>query len=142
MDLLNLEESQCLIIEKQKYKIINKVKFTEKSSYWMEYKLRNLENNQMYYLNVELSLLAILYKITDEKNIKLDLNINYKGEEYKKFEKGYGKVNTYYGLTDVALNDISEYLEYKCKSDNKKILSVEKWRNQTEISIGKQIKIS
>lgn len=142
MDLLNLEESQCLIIEKQKYRVLNKVKFVEKSSYWVEYKLQNLDDRQMYYLNVELSLLTTLYKITKQRNIQLELELTFEGEQYEIYEKGFGKVETYYGLTDVGLNDIAEYYEYKCKTDSNKILSIEKWRNETEISIGKIIKPS
>ncbi len=40
MDLINLKESQYILIDKIKYKILNGVKYKEKSSYWMEYKLQ------------------------------------------------------------------------------------------------------
>ena len=62
MDLLNLKQDQYIIIEQEKYRILNKVKFVEKSSYWIEYKIRNIDTNEMFYLNVELSLKVILYK--------------------------------------------------------------------------------
>lgn len=55
MNLLDLENDQSIIIEKIKYRILNKVKFSEKSSYWIEYKLQNIENSEMFYLNVEIS---------------------------------------------------------------------------------------
>ena len=63
MDLLNLKQDQCIIIEKEKYKILNQVKFIEKSSYWIEYKMQNIESKEMYYLNVERDSKVILYKI-------------------------------------------------------------------------------
>ena len=142
MNLLDLQQSQYILIEKVKYKVLNMVKFTEKSSYWIEYKLQNIEDNQIYYLNVELSLLATLYKVLNEKNIQIGLNLTFNGEEYEIFEKGVGKIETYYGLTDVGLKDIVDYYEYKCKTDDKKILSIEKWKDEIEVSIGKVIKSS
>jgi len=35
-----------------------------------------------------------------------------------------------------------DYYEYKCKTDDKKILSIEKWKDEIEVSIGKVIKSS
>lgn len=54
MNLLDLEYDQNILIEKGEYRILNKVKFSEKSSYWIEYKLRN-ENSEIFYLNIEIS---------------------------------------------------------------------------------------
>ena len=142
MQLLDLKENQYIIIEKVKYYVLNKVKFTEKSSYWYEYKIRNTKNNKLYYLNVEPSSKAILYEILKEKNIELKLNINFHGEDYELLEKGIGKVDTYYGMTDVGLKEEVNYYEYKNKKDNQKILSIEKWKDETEISIGQMISLS
>lgn len=142
MNLLELEINQHIKIENEEYKILNKVKFKEKASYWIEYKLQNLQNSQMYYLNVEISSKAILYKILDIQEIQLKMNIIFENEEYELFEKGKGKIETYSGLTDVALNDEVDYYEYNCKIDKQKILSIEKWKDETEISIGKIISLS
>ncbi len=142
MQILDLKEDQYIIIEKIKYRVLNKVKFTEKSSYWIEYKIRNIENNDIYYLNVELSSKVILYKILPEKEIQLKINITFQNQEYELIEKGVGKVETYYGMTDVGLNEEVNYYEYKNKQDKQKILSVEKWKDETEISMGKVISLS
>lgn len=82
---------------------------------------------------------AIFYKILTNKNIYLKTNINFEGEEFELFEKGVGKIETYSGMTDVALKEEVNYYEYISKSDSKKVLSVEKWKDETEISIGKII---
>lgn len=142
MQILDLKEDQYIIIEKVKYRVLNKVKFVEKSSYWIEYKIRNVENNEIYYLNVELSSKAILYKILPEKEIKLKVNIIFQDQEYELIEKGIGKVDTYYGMTDVGLKEEVNYYEYKNKQERQKILSVEKWKDETEISLGKIISLS
>lgn len=142
MDLLNLKQDQYIIIEQEKYRILNKVKFVEKSSYWIEYKIRNIDTNEMFYLNVELSLKVILYKILQEKNISVKMNMIFEGEEYNLLEKGMGKVETYYGMTDVGINEEVNYYEYANKNDFRKILSIEKWKDETEISIGKIINTS
>lgn len=142
MNLLELEINQHIKIENVEYKIINKVKFNEKASYWIEYKLQNIQNSQMYYLNVEISSKAILYKILDIREIQLKMNMIFENEEYELFEQGKGRIETYSGLTDVALNDEVDYYEYNCKNDKQKILSIEKWKDETEISIGKIISLS
>lgn len=141
MDLLNLIQDQIIIIDKVKYKILNKVKFIEKSSYWIEYKLLKIENSELYYLNVELSSKAILYKILKNNQIQLKIDIIFEGEEYELFEKGTGKVETYFGMTDVGLNEEVSYYEYKSKLDKKKMLSVEKWKDEVEVSLGKEISL-
>ena len=55
MNLLELEINQHIKIENEEFKILNKVKFTEKASYWLEYKLQNIQNSQIYYQAVCLS---------------------------------------------------------------------------------------
>ena len=142
MDLINLKESQYILIDKIKYKILNGVKYKEKSSYWMEYKLQNLETSKMYYLNVELSNKVILYEILKDTKIQVKMNIIYNDNEYELYEKGDAKVETYFGMTDIGLNEEVSYYEYTNKEDKTKILSIEKWRDEVEISIGKIISLS
>lgn len=141
-DIFSLEQDQFIIIEKIKYKILNKVKFTEKSSYWIEYKMQKVDDNYIYYLNVELSSKITIYKILPEKNVSVKMNMIYDGEEYELFEKGIGKVETYYGMTDVGIKEEVNYYEYTSKLDSKKILSIEKWKNETEVSMGRIISLS
>lgn len=142
MDLINLKESQYILIDKIKYKILNGVKYKEKSSYWMEYKLQNTENSKIYYLNIELSNKAILYEILKDTKLQIKMSIIYNNTEYELYEKGDAKVETYFGMTDIGLNEEVSYYEYTNKEDKTKILSIEKWRDEVEISIGKIISLS
>lgn len=142
MDLINFKEGQYILIDKQKYKILNGTKFKEKSSYWMEYKLQKVETVEIYYLNVELSNKVILYEILKDRNIQIKMNITYNGSEYELYEKGDAKVETYFGMTDVGLNEEVSYYEYTNKKDKNEILSIEKWKGETEISIGKIISLA
>lgn len=142
MNLLELEDRQEILIEKVKYEVLNMTKFREKSSYWIEYQLRRLEDNKMFYLNVEVSSKAILYEILPNTVVELQMNIIFRGDEYELYEKGTGKVETYYGMTDVGLNEEVSYYEYINKRNRKIFLSVEKWKDETEVSLGKQISLS
>lgn len=142
MNLLELKERQEITIEKKKYEILNMTKFREKSSYWLEYKIRSLDDNKMYYLNVELSSKAILYEILENTKIELKMTINFQCEEYELYEKGTEKVETYYGMTDVGLNEEASYYEYVNKNNENLFLSVEKWKDETEVSFGRKINLS
>ena len=139
MSLLELKEKQEITIEKEKYQIINMIKFTEGMSYWKEYKIKRLKDNKIYYLNIEVNGGATLYEKLQNTKIEPKMNIEFQGIEYKLYEKGRAKVETYYGLTDVALKDEVIYYEYQ--NDKNEILSIEKWKDEIEISKGKKIQL-
>lgn len=139
MSLLELQEKQVITIENQKYEVLNMIKFREKSSYWIEYKLQNLYSAKIFYLNVEVQSKAILYEVLENANINLKLTINFQGENYDLYEKGTEKVETYYGMTDVALNERAQYYEYININNSKIFLSIEKWEYKTEVSLGREI---
>lgn len=69
------------------------------------------------------------------------MTINFQGQEYELYEKGTEKVETYYGMTDVGLNEKASYYEYINKDNENLFISIEKWKNQLEVSIGKRLKI-
>ena len=133
--LINLECDQQIKIEETIYTIIGMLKFVEGSSYWKEYILRN-SNNEIYYLDVE-----PIGKCALHKMIKLDvepnINIMYEGDVYNLFQKGNAKIQTYTGYTDVGLNDTVEYYEY---INENKLFTIEKWKDEIEVSVGKYIK--
>ena len=64
------------------------------------------------------------------------------GEEYELQEKGVGKVETYYGMTDVGLREEVNYYEYSNKSNKEKVVSIEKWKDEIEVSIGRIISLT
>lgn len=67
------------------------------------------------------------------------MTINFQGQEYELYEKGTEKVETYYEMTDVGLNEKASYYEYI--NNENLFISIEKWKNQLEVSIGKGLKI-
>lgn len=139
MNLLELKENQQVSIKKDKYEILNMIKFVEKSSYWVEYKIRKLEDGKLYYLEISLGSNAVLYELLKDEKIEPKMVINFEGEEYELYESGTEKVETYYGVTDVALKEEAKYYEYVSKINNKKVISVERWGRTTEVSKGKKI---
>ncbi len=142
MSLLELKYKQEILIEKVKYEVLSITKFREKSSYWIEYSLRRLDDYKIVYLNVELSSKAILYEILENATIDLNMNIIFQGNSYELYEKGTGIVESYYGITDVRLYEEVSYYEYQSKRNNKIFLSVEKWYDETEISLGRMLRQS
>ena len=139
MNLLELTENQQISINNIKYEILNMIKFVEKSSYWVEYKIRKLEDGKLYYLEISLGSNAVLYELLKDEKIEPKMVINFEGEEYELYESGTEKVETYYGMTDVALKEEAKYYEYVSKINNKKVISVERWGGTTEVSKGKKI---
>ncbi len=135
MDLLNLNENQIITIEKENYEVLNKVKFIEKGGYWIEYKIKN-QVGEIFYLNVETNLKCSLYKVLDIHSFEIKMNVIFNNNQYELFEKGNGKVETYYGITDIGLKDEVEYYEYLNTKDSNEILSIEKWKNELEVSLG------
>lgn len=138
VDLLNLEQDQIIQINNKEYYIASMIKYIETSSYWLEYEIVDRETSNRYFLNVELDSKAILYKKVKD-TIKPNINITYEDEKYELDEKGNAKVETYFGITDVALNDAVEYYEYNNMTNKQKRLSIEVWKNETEVSIGEYI---
>ena len=134
-ELLELEYNQEIIIEKNTYIVKAMLKFVEGSSYWKEYVLEKKDTSERYYFDVEPIGKYALHKMI---NIYLapDFKVVYENEEYELFQKGNAKIETYFGSTDVALKEGVEYYEYKC---GQKILTIEKWKDETEISCGKYI---
>ena len=45
-------------------------------------------------------------------------------------------------MTDIGLNEEVSYYEYTNKKDKSEILSIEKWKDEAEISIGRIISLA
>lgn len=135
IDLLELKENDVIWICSSRYEVLNRIRYTEKGGYWVEYKLKD-EQGKAFYLNVEEELKILLYEVLEIRSIELEMKIVYNNCEYELFEKGNGTVDTYSGITDVALGDKVEYYEYTNVKDKKEVLSIEKWKHETEISLG------
>jgi len=133
--LLNLEYNQQIKIDKSTYTVIAMLKFTEGSSYWLEYILKDNDTQEQYFLDVEPSGKCAIHKMLNI-NMELDLHILYENELYELFQKGNAKIQTYFGYTDVGLKEEVEYYEYKNKE---KLFTIEKWKDITEISSGQYI---
>ncbi|MEE0266017.1 MAG: DUF4178 domain-containing protein [Acutalibacteraceae bacterium] len=142
MSLLELKYKQEILIEKVKYEVLSITRFREKSSYWIEYSLRRLDDYKIFYLNVELSSKAILYEILENTRIDLNMNISFQGNSYELYEKGTGVAEFCYGMTDIRLYEEVSYYEYQSRRDKKIFLSVEKWYDETEVSLGRLLKPS
>ena len=133
--LLNLQYNQKIIIENNVYYITAMLKFIEGSSYWLEYILRQESTGKQYFLDVEPIGKYALHELLNI-NINIDFCINYENNIYELYQKGNAKIQTYYGYTDVGLKEDVEYYEYIY---NNNLLTIEKWKNNLEISKGMYI---
>ena len=143
-EILEYKDGEKITIEKEEFVIINRVKYRETSSYWYEFAITRISDSKLFYLEIDLDKSAYLYEIVEnKKNTEIDLksNIVYNNENYSIFESGKEEVEDYIGTTEVCIGDIGKYYEY-VNNDETKLLSIEKWKNYTEISIGKKIKYS
>lgn len=138
INLLELEQDEYIKYDNKILKIISRLKFAEGSSYWFEYILIDEETNKKYYLDVEPISKCAIHEMIDEK-IEIDMQINYKNEKFILNQKGHAIVDTYYGYTDVYLKEPVDYYEYISEMDKNKTLTIEKWKRETEISIGKYV---
>ena len=138
INLLELEQDEYIKYDNKILKIISRLKFAEGSSYWFEYILIDEETNKKYYLDVEPIGKCAIHEMIDEK-IEIDMQINYKNEKFILNQKGHAIVDTYYGYTDVYLKEPVDYYEYISEMDKNKTLTIEKWKRETEISIGKYV---
>lgn len=138
-NLLNLEYGQYIIIDKIKYSVQSMMKFIEGPSYWIEYKLHDENSRQERYLNVELNGQISIFEVISNSSFNLAMKIVYDGEKYELQQKGNGKIDTYYGMTDVGLKEEVEYYDY-ISQDNKKIISIEVWKGEREFSKGTYVK--
>ncbi|MBR2744279.1 MAG: DUF4178 domain-containing protein [Clostridia bacterium] len=142
VDLLDSKQYQEIKINDQIFLVINKVKYNEKSSFWYEYKIAKKDTKEEYHLNVELSNKAILYIELNENMETNTTKINFRNKTYSLFETGRGNVKICFGTCDLAMNEEVRYYEYLCDTDENEIISIEKWRQHEEISIGHKVDIS
>lgn len=138
INLLELKQDEYIKYDNKMLKIISRLKFAEGSSYWFEYILTDEDTNKRYYLDAEPIGKCAIHEMIDEK-IEIDMQINYKNEKFILKQKGHAIVDTYYGYTDVYLKEPVDYYEYISEIDKNKILTIEKWKREIEISIGKYI---
>lgn len=137
-NLLELEQDDYIKYDNKILKIISRLKFVEGPSYWFEYILIEEETNKKYYLDIEPIGKCTIHEMINEK-IEIDIEVNYEEEKYILKQKGHAIVDTYYGYTDVYLKEPVDYYEYISEKDKDKILTIERWKKDIEISIGKNI---
>lgn len=139
VDLLELKQYQEIKINGQIFLVINKVQYNEKKSYWYEYKIEKKDTKEECYLNVELSKKVILYIKLNEKTETNTTKIRFRNKTYSLFEAGRCNAKICFGTCDLSMYDEVKYYEYLCDTDENEILSIEKWRQHEEISIGHKV---
>lgn len=138
---MNLKKGQVIYVDGVKYTVSNMIEYKEDTWIWQEYEIKDEiytykwltteqnENNQTEYYIYEIYNGAI-----DTNEIELQI----KDQKYELYEKGRAIVNNYFGNADVDRYESCEYFDY-ISQDKKNIVSVEKWEDELEKSIGSKI---
>lgn len=139
---MKLQKGQTIYIKNQKYIVSNMIEFKEDTWVWQEYEIVS---------DTYLSKWLIVEE-NENKQLEYSLYETYKGEvdtneiefvvgdkSYELYEKGRATVKNYFGNADVDKYETCEYYDYISKNKID-IISVEKWKDETEKSIGYYIK--
>ena len=134
---MKLKKGQVVYIETEKYTVINMIEYKEDTWIWQEYAIKG--TNSYKWLSVEKDENnKIQYYLYDRYVGNIDINeieFQNKNKTYELYEKGIQTVNNFFGNVDVDKYEQCEYFDYQSK-DGKSIISVEKWEDEIEKSIG------
>lgn len=132
---------QILYIDNIKYTVVNMIEYKENSWIWQEYEIHG-ENQDKKWLCVEKDEYGKTeYSIYKKYSGKIDTNELYffiDSTSYELYEKGIATVKDYFGNADVDLYETCDYIDYISKNQ-KQIISVERWEDETEKSQGEYI---
>ena len=139
-----LQRGQIVIIKNEKYVVDNMIEFKEDTWVWQEYEVRkkDIQTGTRYWLTIEQDengkeeyyLYYKYNKRIDYKKLEFEDN----GKKYKLYESGVETVKSFFGPTDVDMNEKCKYYDYI--SENKEeILSVEVWSDGAEYTIGNKL---
>ena len=134
---MKLKKGQIIYIKAKKYTVINMIEYKEDTWIWQEYEIKG--TNSYKWLSVEMDENnKIQYYLYDRYIGNININeIEFQSENktYELYEKGIQTVNNFFGDVDVDKYEQCEYFDYQTK-DEKSIISVEKWEDEIEESIG------
>lgn len=142
--MVNLKKGQVLYVDNIKYIVVNMVEYKEDTWLWQEYEIRS-DNYTYKWLTVEENenkqVEYYIYSSYYSTNMNIDINEieqTIENIKYELYEKGRAVVNNFFGDADVDKYESCEYFDY-ISEDKKTILSVEKWEDEIEKSIGSKI---
>ena len=134
---MKLKKGQIVYIQTEKYTVINMIEYKEDTWIWQEYEMKG--TNSYKWLSIEEDENnKIQYYLYDRYLGNIDINeIEFQNgnKTYELYEKGIQTVNNFFGNVDVDKYEQCEYFDYQTK-DEKSIISVEKWEDEIEKSIG------
>ena len=136
---MKLKKGQIISIKAEKYTVVNMIEYLEGTWIWQEYEIKEINSYKSKWLSVEEDennkTKYYLYE-KYEGNVSIDdIEFQSNGKTYELYEKGIQTVNSYFGNVDVDKYENCEYFDYQTK-DGKSIISVEKWEDESEKSIG------
>lgn len=136
--LLTMQVGDIVSVEDVDYEIQAVIKFNDHGWKWVEYKLKDARTT--YWLSVEqdddieISLFEEVVAVTKEIPDKID----YKGTMYYMQEGSDAKVEDFTGKINIVRGEEVDYYEY-CDEDDEKLLSIEIWNGEIEMSVGRWI---
>ncbi len=141
-----LRRGQIIVINNEKYVVDNMIEFKEDTWVWQEYEIRkkigNGADTLKYWLTVEPDennkTEYYLYSVSANNVDVNKVEYEYYGKKYTLYESGVATVKSFFGPTDVDMYETCKYYDY-ISDDKEEIISVEKWSDGKECTIGKKI---
>ena len=143
--VLNLELNDIVEYDLEEYKVIGIITYQQFGYEWYDYHLINQQNSCWLYAERDDCLELILFekvapkhKIYNNFSQEIPQTITYQNQQFNLIEQGQAKIKVKGQVGAKTGQDIT-YYDYQ---NNNKIISVEKWGSELEISIGHSIKES
>lgn len=137
-NLLTMKIGDIVNIEETDYEVFGVLHLNDHGWKWVEYKIK--DGRQTYWLSVEqdddieISLYKEVVAITTEPTKVFE----YKGDTFYMQEGSDAKIEDVSGKLNVVKGETIDYYEYSTE-DGSKLLSIEIWNGEVEMSIGRTI---
>lgn len=138
-DMLVGEE---VTVEAIRYKITGVIEFQQGNYYWRDFKLVG-ENQEIKWLSIDKDNPAERYSLFQGIEAFFSLStLEYENEKYTLAESGTATVIAVEGEVDAERNERVTFKEFYAQTNELKLLSYEKWSDESEYSSGKIISAS
>lgn len=129
-------KGQLLRVDGTDYEVQGGIEFynTSDGSLWQEFRIRSIRTSKICWLSIDN--VYGEYAIYEEQSYHTrfeEQNITQNG--YHQVDDGIASVRSCFGVPDTSPNDSVHYTEYE-DSTEEKIISIERWEDATEYSIG------
>ena len=139
-ELTKLKVDDAVSITGDTYTVKQKLIFREGNFEWVEYKLTDGATTKWLEVEDDDELWLALYEEVDDLKLpttdRLPDELDYRGMEYELDEQGYASMRK---AGEPLRDDLPECRYYDYEGDGDAVLSIEKWGENLEVSVGQRL---